>query len=103
MTKKRIVKRKKFVPPVLPEKPKVTVGAKSFGRSRSGGYIIPRFWITQSLLIKRTPKKSDPWYVIDMETGYLAKGTKAYPEKDKAIRIARKYRDEFGAWYVMPF
>jgi hypothetical protein len=49
------------------------------------------------------PKKTDPWYVIDMETGSVAKGTKAYAEKSKAIATARKYRDKYGAWYVMPF
>jgi hypothetical protein len=102
MAKRIVVRRKpKYVPPKLPAKPKVTVGTKSYGRSKSGGYIVCRFWITQNLM--KTPKKTDPWYVVDMETGNVAKGTKAYPQKDQAIAIARKYRDKYGAWFVMPF
>lgn len=105
MTRKVVVRRRKkaaYVPPKLPSKPKVTVGTKCYGRSKMGGYIVCRFWITQHFWGRKL-KPTDPWYVIDMETGNVAQGTKAYQEKDKAIAIARKYRDKYGAWYVMPF
>jgi hypothetical protein len=97
-----------FPRPNLPDKPKVTVGAKSYGRTKLGGYIVPRFWITQVGFAKTnhlTVKPSDPWYVVDMEEANIAQGTKTsgYKDKKEAIKIARKFRDEFGAWSVMPF
>jgi hypothetical protein len=110
--KKRIVVRHKtqrgssYTPPKLPDKPKVTQGAKEYGRSKSGGYIITRFYITQIWLKDFTRvKKNDPWFVIDAEEARLASGTKqaGYKEKEKAIRVAKKYRDTYGAWTVMPF
>lgn len=105
--RKVIIRRKKaYVPPKLPDKPKVTEGAKSYGRTKRGQYIVPRFWITQFMYGKWSGNvtASDPWYVIDMEEATIARGTKdtGYP-KEKAIKIARRYRDEFGAWSTMPF
>lgn len=52
-------------------------------------------------------KSSDPWFVVDMEENkqYVASGTKTsgYPTKEKAQRVARALRDEYGCWYVIPF
>lgn len=109
--KRRIVVRRKktgstYTPPKLPDKPKVTVGAKSYGRSKSGGYIVTRFYLTQVWLKDFTKvRPDDPWFVIDLEEATLAAGTKqaGYPDKEKAIQVARRYRDRYGAWTVMPF
>lgn len=109
--KRRIVVRRKtrsgspYTPPKLPEKPKVTQGGKCYGRTKRGAYIIARFYITQMWMVPFTKvKPSDPWFVVDAEEATLAAGTKkaGYP-KEKAIRVARKYRDEYGAWTTMPF
>jgi hypothetical protein len=96
-----------FPRPNLPDKPKVTVGAKCYGRTKKGGYIVVRFFISQwrpGLGSKKIPKGS-PWFVVDLDEGkHYAEGTKSsgYP-KDKAIKVARQYRDEYGAWTTMPF
>jgi hypothetical protein len=101
---KRVVVRRRttnFPRPKLPDKPKVTWGAKSYGRSKKGGYIVTRWFITQW---RAAPGN---WLVIDLENEeytYHAAGTnpKGYPKKE-AIRIAEKGRDKFGAWTVLPF
>lgn len=50
-------------------------------------------------------KSTDPWFVIDAEEATLAAGTKqaGYPDKEKATKVARRYRDEYGAYTLMPF
>lgn len=109
--KKRTVVRRKtrsgssYTPPKLPKKPKVTVGAKSYGRTKKGAYIVPRFYITQQWLGYAKLRVNGPWFVMDVEEANLAAGTKkaGYPEKDKAIAVARRYRDTYGAWAIMPF
>lgn len=95
-----------YVPPVLPDKPKVTVGTRSYGRTKTGAYIVCRFWITQfwrGKYVGKT-KPTDPWFVIDMEEARLAKGTSqtGYSKED-ATRVAREYRDKYGAWSTVPF
>lgn len=97
---------KKFVPPKLPDKPSVTKGGKCYGRSKKGWFIVARFYITQhwgkSMLQRVEP--SDPWYVVDCGSGGLADGTDAtgYP-KERAIKIAKWFRDNHDAWTRLPF
>ena len=111
MAKRRvIVRRKKYVPPVLPERPKVTVGPRCYGRTKKGRYICIRFFVTQwkpGHAFKDLPPDT-PWFVVDLENEeftYYAQGTsaKGYPKKEDAVRIARQLRDEYGAWAVVPF
>lgn len=106
--KRRIVVRRKirsgsrYTPPKLPAKPSVTSN-RSYGRTKRGGYIVARFQV-----MSRFPtytKQPPPWIIWDVEEALVAKGTKqeGYQDKEKAVRVARKYRDEYGAWAVMPF
>lgn len=87
----------------------MTKGGKCYGRTKRGGYIVVRFFITQWRIGLGTgrdhTKPDDPWFVVDLEAGTYASGTKksGYPTKEQAIKVARRYRDEYGAWAVMPF
>jgi hypothetical protein len=110
--KRRVVRRKQYVPPVLPETPKVTVGPRSYGKSKSGKHIVIRFFITKTTVHARSVsngtsvlfKRNKNWFVVDMDAGEVAEGTSldGYP-KAEAIKVARQYRDEYGAWATMPF
>lgn len=106
MSKRKVRIVRRYVPPKLPEKPKVTEGPKSYGQTKRGQYIVPRFWITQfrNGVHRLNAKESSPWFVIDMEEASLARGTQksGYP-KEEAVRIARKFRDKYGAWSTTPF
>ena len=100
MAKRRVIVRRKYVPPKLPDKPKVTLGPKSYGRTKKGRYICIRFFVSKW--------RAGRWYVVDLdneEWTYYAQGTspKGYSSQEKAIEVARKYRDEYGAWSVVPF
>jgi hypothetical protein len=108
--KKRIVVRRKkkkqdkYIPPILPKKPRVDQGPKCYGRSKRGKPICVRFFVSQrlgTLILKPWHDTSQlPWYVIDLLEERIAKGTKksGYDTKEDAIKVARKYRDEYGAW-----
>ena len=94
----------KFVPPKLPERPKVTDGPKSYGRTRWGRYIVVRFYVFK-------PYRKARWIVIDNEerkgrwTNFVARGTneRGYDTRNEAVAIARKYRDKYGSWSRLPF
>jgi hypothetical protein len=44
---------------------------------------------------------TESWYVVDMATPALlkARGTHGYKTKGQAIKVAREYRDSYGAWW----
>jgi hypothetical protein len=46
-----------------------------------------------------------PWWVMDMDTGKVAAKTSktGYPTKQEAVRVAREYRDRYGAYVKAPF
>lgn len=112
-TRRRVVRRKVYKPPVLPERPKVTVGPRSYGLTKKGRHICIRFFVSRTTYTAKDERggvsvfirQGDRWFVIDMEEGDIAKGTapRGYPDKKEAIETAREYRDNFGAWAVMPF
>lgn len=45
------------------------------------------------------------WFVADALTWRTADGTEesGYPKKEEAVRVARFYRDEYGAYCKSPF
>lgn len=106
--KKRIVVLRKrssqrsYTPPKLPESPPVSKGPKSYGLSKKGRHIVPRFFITQ---MKGYRYFKNRWWVADMLEGRVAKGTEkeGYSSKKEAISVAKKYRDKYGEWARTPF
>ena len=84
-----------YIPPKLPKSPKVTLGPKSYGRTKKGRFVVIRFFVI---------RKRDVWFVYDFEEGGIASGTeeKGY-QKNYAIEIARAFRDEYGEWATSPF
>jgi hypothetical protein len=112
--RRRVVVRRKsssdtvYKKPKLPDKPPVTKGPRSYGRTRKGKYIVPRFWVyshTSSVLVKGF--RLGRHYVIDMHEPERAsaRGTNpsGYATEKEAAKIAKKYRDKYGAWAKVPF
>lgn len=95
--------RKKYTPPKLPSKPKVTVGPRSYGLTKRGRRIVVRFYVSRRRAF-RGRGISKNWYVIDYDEG-IAKTTNpdGYESRSEAIGVARKLRDEYGAWSRSPF
>lgn len=96
--RRETISRISYTPPKLPDKP--ALRAKSYGRTKKGGYIIPRFVLGETY--KKGPTK---WWVLDMEAGNVAKKTnrEGYAKKEEAQRVAREFGDLYGKWTVMPF
>lgn len=95
------ISRITYTPPKLPDKPPVDQGAKSYGRSRSGQYIIPRFFVSNL----RGYKAWNRWWVWDMEEARVASKTEkdGYRSKKEAVKVAEHHRDKYGAWALIPF
>jgi N-acetylmuramoyl-L-alanine amidase len=95
----------------IPERPRVTVGPRAVKEFKNRQRAVIRFFITQDFGTRemRNPahagKTNRPWIVVDATIWRSAVGTapEGYREKDEAIRIARKYRDEYGAYCRSPF
>lgn len=97
------ISRISYTPPKLPDKPPVDEGAKFYGRTKRGQYIIPRFYISP-FTYKGGTRKTGLWTVIDMESAKIAEKTnpQGYPKK-KAKKIAEWHRDNVGKWARTPF
>ena len=73
------------------------VGPKSYKSYKSGAQAVIRFFVVE---------KRKRWFVFDMcSTGKYAAKTSSdgYATKKEAVTIARKYRDEYGAYAKVPF
>jgi hypothetical protein len=95
--------RIRYTPPKLPDKPPVDQGPKSYGLSQAKRHIVNRFYVSN--YDNKVRHHKDRWWVHDCEEGGTAKGTQenGYSSQKEAIKIAEKYRDEFGAWSLLPF
>lgn len=84
-------KRKK-----IPEKPRTTNGPSAFRVYSNGRRLVVRFFVVQ---------RRGRWFVADALTWRTADGTEesGYSEKKDAVRVARYYRDEYGAYCKSPF
>lgn len=91
----------------IPEKPRVDRGPFAVKEFRSRERAVARFFITQSrgTACLRRGWVPGNWWVVDAETWTTAAGTKkeGYRTEEEAKRIARRYRDEYGAYARSPF
>lgn len=91
----------------LPAKPKVTLGPKCYGEDIRGRRIVIRFWVTDSLNpFDRKSRRSGRWFVVDQDihSRSVAAGTKREGYVfEEAVKVARRYRDEFGAYCKFPY
>lgn len=87
--------------PTLPKRPKIGTGPACYGRTKSGKYIVNRFYVIKVPLKEKAPGR---FYVMDADEG-LALGTRpdGYPNRSAAVLVAKKYQKEFGCWSRMPF
>lgn len=97
------ITRISYTPPKLPDKPRVDQGAKFYGRTRKGKYIIPRFYISPFTYRGRT-RQTGKWTVIDVESAKIAERTSPQGySKEEATKIAEWHRDNVGTWATVPF
>lgn len=94
--------------PDFPEKPRVDIGPKAYVSYKSGARKVIRFFVDRPFVrdAKNRWKPTSVWYVLDMGGERLvAAGTKkqGYPEKKDAVRVAREYRDKYGAYVKVEF
>lgn len=83
-------------PKDAPERPKVDIGPRAYMTYKSGARAVIRFFVRET---------HGRWYVFDMcSDGRAAKTAKdGYATKKEAVRIARQYRDDYGAYAKVPF
>jgi hypothetical protein len=97
----------------VPAKPKVDK-PRAVKVKKSGKRVVVRFYIAQYQghnPFKQLRKgqswgaSESNWYVMDSESGTIAVGTvrDGYPKQDDARAVARKYRDEYGAYAEVDF
>lgn len=94
--------------PDFPEKPRVDIGPKAYVSYKSGARKVIRFFVDRPFVrdARNRWKPTSVWYVLDMGGERLvAAGTKkqGYPEKKDAVRVAREYRDKYGAYVKVEF
>lgn len=92
----------------MPDRPKVDIGPKAYKVYRSGSRKVIRFFVCRPFVrdMKNRWKPTTNWYVMDMAgEGHIAAKTKkqGYPDKKDAVRVAREYRDKYGAYAKVPF
>lgn len=80
----------------IPKKPRVTIGPSAVRVYSSGRRLVIRFFVVE---------RRGRWYVADSLTWRTADGTEesGYPTKEESVRVARYYRDEYGAYCKSPF
>lgn len=80
-----------------PDAPKVDLGPKAYSVYKSGARAVIRFFVW---------KESDRFYVLDMAGAKRVAArtqTDGYATKKEAVRVAREYRDKYGAYAKVPF
>lgn len=93
-----------------PVSPRVDIGPKAYKIFRNRERLVIRFSVEQGLRRVARGKGSyyiriGNWFVWDMDTGKLAAKTSktGYTDKREAVRIAREYRDKYGAYVRFDF
>lgn len=94
-----------------PLKPRVGIGPKAYKVFRNGDRLVIRFSVDQMLVRAIRGKRNvyytraGNWFVWDMDTGKIAAKTSktGYTDKKEAVRIAREYRDKYGAYVRFDF
>lgn len=84
-------------PKNAPERPKVDIGPKSYMVYKSRARAVIRFFIWERL---------GSFYVLDIagsKTVAARTSKDGYATKKEAVRVAREYRDKYGAYAKVPF
>lgn len=89
-----------------PLKPRVDIGPKAYKVFRNGDRLVIRFSVDQMLVRAVRGKRNvyytraGNWFVWDMDTGRIAAKTSktGYTDRQEAVRVAREYRDKYGAY-----
>lgn len=93
-----------------PESPRADIGPKAYKVFRNGERLVIRFSVEQAL--RRIPRgkcsyyvRTGNWFVYDMDTGRAAAKTSktGYQDKREAVKVAREYRDRYGAYVRFGF
>jgi hypothetical protein len=91
----------------MPEAPRVDLGPKAYKKYKNKERLVIRFYVAPGIVRRRGRYRSDGrFYVYDMAgTGRVAGKTskEGYADKKEAIRVARAYRDKYGAYTRFPF
>ena len=82
------------------------IGPKCYELWPGGAVRVIRFYV--GLTMRRSYGRyrfDEPYRVYDMDTGkYAARTNKdGYATKKEAVRVAREYRDKYGAYAKVPF
>lgn len=89
-----------------PVSPKVDIGPKAYKVFRNGDRLVIRFCVGQGWVRNKGHySRRGRYFVWDMDTGKVAAKTEryGYPDKDAAVRVARSYRDKYGAYVRVGF
>lgn len=92
--------------PKEPGTPRTDIGPRAYKEYPSRRRRVVRFFVAGALLRKRGCLSSQPpWFVYDMDSGNIAGRTSktGYESKKEAVRVAREYRDKYGAYTKAPF
>lgn len=94
----------------IPVAPRVDIGHKAYEVWPGGAVRVIRFCVDLETYRKRRGKcsayaKREPYFVYDMDTGGIAAKTSktGYATKKEAVKVARMYRDKYGAYAKVPF
>lgn len=89
-----------------PVSPKVDLGPKAYKVFRNGDRLVIRFCVGQGWVRNRGHySRRGRYFVWDMDTGKVAAKTEryGYPDKTAAVKVARNYRDKYGAYVRVGF
>lgn len=90
----------------LPVSPKVTIGPKAYEMWENGAVKVIRFYVGLTFYSRKGKFWfHEPFQVYDSDTGKVAAKTSktGYATKKEAVRVAREYRDKYGAYAKVPF
>lgn len=88
-----------------PKNPRVDIGPKAYKVYQNKDRLVIRFSVDQAPRRVARGKgayytRTGNWFVWDMDTGRVAVKTSktGYTDRKEAVRVAREYRDKYGAY-----
>lgn len=91
----------------VPVYPRVDIGPKAYKVYRNQDRLVVRFTVDK--VLQKNGRggyvRVGRYYVWDMDTGQIATRTKksGYLDKKEAVKVAREYRDRYGAYVRVGF
>lgn len=83
------------------------IGPKAYKVYKNRERLVIRFFVAEGLVRRKGRHRGDgKYYVYDMASNGRVAGKTAkegYADKKEAIRVAREYRDKYGAYARSPF